>query len=92
MARLPCRHAVCLDGHRTGSSTNVQTDRRGCTVIINMTSEFPAPVRQEQWMGPYVNVIKETRSLIFAYGLLNADGELPQRTNAVMKASRGLND
>ena len=30
-------------------------------------------------MGPYVNVIKETRSLIFAYGLLNADGELSQR-------------
>ena len=43
-------------------------------------------------MGPYVNVIKETRSLIFADGLLNADGELSQRTNAVMKASRGLND
>ena len=43
-------------------------------------------------MGPYVNVIKETRSLIFAYGLLNADGELSQRTNAVMKASRGLTD
>ena len=57
-----------------------------------MASDFQAPVRREQWMGPYVNVIKETRSLIFAYGLLNADGELPQRTNAVMKASRGLND
>ena len=49
-------------------------------------------MRQEQWMGPYVNVIKETRSLIFAYGLLNAVGELSQKTNAVMKAFRGFND
>ena len=57
-----------------------------------MTPDFPAPVRREQWMGLYVNVIKETRSLIFADGLLNADGELSQRTNAVMKASTGLND
>ena len=43
-------------------------------------------------MGLYVNVIKETRVLIFAYGLLNADGELSQRTNAVMKSSRGFDD
>ena len=43
-------------------------------------------------MGLYANVIKETRVLIFAYGLLNAVGELSQRTNAVMKASTGLND
>ena len=55
-----------------------------------MTSDFLAPVKEGQWVEAHGDVVKQTRSLVFAEGRLTADGEAILRANAVLKVPRGL--
>ncbi|MDA1099377.1 MAG: PaaI family thioesterase [Proteobacteria bacterium] len=75
-----------------GFNANVETGIPGFLVTVNMTSDFLAPVMAGQWVEAHGDVVKQTRSLVFAEGRLLADGEVVLRANAVLKVPRDLND
>jgi uncharacterized protein (TIGR00369 family) len=73
-----------------GFNANVETGIPGFLVTVNMTSDFLTPVRKGQWVEAHGDVVKQTRSLVFAEGRLLADGEVVLRANAVLKVPREL--
>ncbi len=73
-----------------GFNANIETGHPGFMVTVSMTSDFLSPVREGQWVEAHGDVVKQTRSMVFAEGRLYADGELSLRANAVMKAPKGF--
>ena len=75
-----------------GFNANVETGLPGFLVTVNMTSDFVATVHDGQWVEAHSEVVKQTRSLVFAHGRTLADGELVLRANTVLKVPRALED
>lgn len=70
----------------TGSNIQAKLSRFLSTVSLNC--DFLAPAPLGSWIEGRAEVLKITRSLLFAQGLLTIDGEPVLRANGVFKLSQ----
>jgi uncharacterized protein (TIGR00369 family) len=52
---------------------------------VNMTSDFLAPAPLGSWVEGSAEVLRVTRNLVFAQGLVTADGVPAMRASGIMK-------
>jgi uncharacterized protein (TIGR00369 family) len=52
---------------------------------VNMTSDFLAPSPLGAWVEGHAEVLRVTRNLVFAQGLITADGNPSMRVSGIMK-------
>ena len=68
--------------------SNIQSGLSRFLPTISMTCDFLGPARDGAWIEGRVDVLRTTRNLLFAAGLLEVAGEGPiARTSGVMKVS-----
>jgi len=68
--------------------SNVQSGLSRFLPTISMTCDFLGPARDGAWIDGRVDILRTTRNLLFAAGLLEVAGEGPvARTSGVMKVS-----
>ena len=68
--------------------SNIQSQLSRFLPTISMTCDFLGPARDGAWIEGRLDVLRTTRNLLFAAGLLEVAGEGPiARTSGVMKMS-----
>jgi len=65
--------------------SNIQSNQSRFLPTISMTCDFLAPAREGAWVEGRVTVLRVTRNLLFASGILDVAGEPVARASGVMK-------
>ena len=65
--------------------SNIQSGQSRFLPTISMTCDYLAPVPEGAWVEGRVEVLRTTRNLLFASGVLEVDGAAVLRTSGVMK-------
>jgi uncharacterized protein (TIGR00369 family) len=66
--------------------SNIQSGQSRFLPTVSMTCDFLAPAKEGAWLEGRLEVLRVTRNLLFASGLIEVAGEGPiARTSGVMK-------
>lgn len=65
--------------------SNIQSNQSRFLPTVSMTCDFLAPARIGDWVEGRLEVLKVTRNLLFATGILTVGDEPIARTSGVMK-------
>ena len=65
--------------------SNIQSGQSRFLPTVSMTCDYLAPVPEGAWVEGRVQVLRATRNLLFASGLLEVGGEAVLRASGVMK-------
>ena len=65
--------------------SNIQSSQSRFLPTVSMSCDFLAPAREGSWIEGRVTVLRATRNLLFASGLLEVAGEPVARASGVMK-------
>lgn len=57
---------------------------------ISLTTDFLAPAPLGSWLTGRTNVLRVTRNMVFAHGLISADDNLIARVNGIFKIGEPL--
>lgn len=64
---------------------NVQAKLSRFLPTVNVTCDFLGPAPKDSWLEARVDVLRTTRNLAFAQGLLSADGTPVARISGILK-------
>lgn len=64
---------------------NVQADLQRYLTTVSLNTDFVGPAPAGAWLEGRMQVVRVTRSLVFAQGLITRDGEPVLRTSGILK-------
>ena len=70
-------------------STNVQTGMNSYLLTVQLSTDFLAPAPLGSWIESRVEVLRQTRNLLFSQGLLSIDGTPIARISGLFKPLPG---
>ena len=73
-----------------GVASALEADIDAFLVTVNLNTDYLRSARLGEWVEANSRVLRRSRSLVFAEGLLTADGEPCLRANAILRIPREM--